>query len=36
MQNETAEHIAEELGISRQTLFRRLKKAEQFDSKYLY
>ena len=36
MQNETAEHIAEELGIGRQTLFRKLKEAEQFDSKYLY
>ena len=36
MQNETAEHIAEELGISRQTLFRKLKEAEQFDFEYLY
>ena len=36
MQNETAESIAKELGISRQTLFRKLKEAKKFDSKYLY
>lgn len=32
----TAEHVANRLGISRRTLFRRLKQAEESGSKYLY
>ena len=33
---ETAEHVANRLGISRRTLFRRLKKAKENGEKYLY